>query len=137
MPSDPLTTVMQLLGAGGVGALLLRLVDRIFKRADRGDDVAAGLRGEMVRRIESLERNYAALEARERETFLRAVNLEAENRQLRRRWHALLNWLQSEPNLPQPPRWLFENVDGPTAYDTMPQPRQEGQPNAADREHEL
>lgn len=104
----------QLLGAGGLGFLLREIVKRWFQRRDRDDDVAAGLRAEMVRRIESLEKNYASLERRERETFTRAVRLEAENVQLRRRYHALMNWMQSEPSLPQPPRWLMESVEGPT-----------------------
>lgn len=112
----------QLLGAGGLGFLLRELVKRWFGRMDRSDDVAAGLRAEMVRRIESLEKNYSALETRERETFRKAVRLEAENLQLRQRWHALMNWMQSEPSLPQPPRYLFERVEGPTASSAPPQP---------------
>ena len=104
----------QLLGAGALGVLLRELVKRIFDRADKGDDVAAGLRGEMVRRIESLERNYSRLEISERETFRRAVKLEGENRQLRERWHALMNWFAQHPELPQPPPWLNERISGPT-----------------------
>jgi hypothetical protein len=114
----------QLLGAGGLGFLLRELVKRWFQRRDRDDDIAAGLRGEMVRRIESLERNYAALEERERQTYVKAVQLEAENRLLRRRWHALMNWIQSEPSLPQPPSWLNERIDGPTQDESTRRPEQ-------------
>lgn len=103
-----------LLGVGGLGAILLKLIERMFARADRGDDVAAGLRAEMVRRLESLERSYAALEARERETFTKAVKLEAENVQLRRRYHSLINWMAMQPGLPTPPSWLQERIQGPT-----------------------
>ena len=118
LPDQPSSWGAQLgalIGVGGLGAIVLKLIERIFARADRGDDIAAGLRAEMVRRIESLERSYTALEVRERETFTKAVKLESENIQLRRRYHALMNWIQSEPSLPQPPRWLLESVDGPTS----------------------
>jgi hypothetical protein len=114
----------QLLGAGSVGFLLRELVKRWFARKDRQDDIAAGLRGEMLRRIEMLERQYTTLEKRERESYSKAIRLEAENRHLRRRWHELMNWIQSEPSLPQPPRWLFESVDGPTA-DERPRPKEQ------------
>jgi hypothetical protein len=68
----------------------------------------------MVRRLESLERTQSELERRERETFRKAVRLEAENVQLRRRYHDLINWIAIQPDLPQPPKWLFEVIDGPT-----------------------
>lgn len=112
---DPATSAATLLGAGGLGAILLKLIERIFARADKGDDVAAGLRGEMVRRLETLEKQVSELEARERATYRKAVELEAENRQLRRRYHALINWITQQPGLPTPPDWLYERVDGPTA----------------------
>lgn len=112
---DPLTSAAQLLGAGGLGAIALKVVERIFARADRGDDVAAGLRKEMVSRLETLEKNYATLENRERETFRKLVGFETENRQLRRRYHALINWIAAQPGLPTPPPWLYDKVDGPTA----------------------
>lgn len=112
----------QLLGAGGLGFLLRELVKRWFARQDRSDDVAAGLRAEMVRRIESLERNHSALETRERETFRRAVKLESENVQLRRRYHDLINWISAQPDLPTPPKWLYERVEGPTERTSQPQP---------------
>jgi hypothetical protein len=124
--SDPTSWgnyAVQLLGAGGLGYLLREIVKRVFARADKQDDVAAGLRGELVRRIETLERNYTALEAREREWFQRATNLEAENRGLRQRYHALINWLSEQPNLPTPPKWLYQPVEGPTAADAMPKPK--------------
>lgn len=113
---------VQLLGAGGLGFLLRELVKRWFQREDRRDDVAAGLRAEMVRRIESLEKNYAGLETRERETFQKAVRLEAENGQLRRRYHDLINWIAAQPGLPTPPKWLYERVEGPTERASQPQP---------------
>jgi uncharacterized protein (UPF0335 family) len=113
-PSSWAGYAVQLVGAGGVGYLLREIVKRVFARADKQDDVAAGLRGEMVRRLERLEKNYAALEEREREWFQRATTLEAENRSLRQRYHALINWIAQQPSLPDPPSWLYERVPGPT-----------------------
>jgi hypothetical protein len=110
-----------LLGVGGLGAILLKLIERIFARADRSDDVAAGLRAEMVRRLESLERNYGVLETRERETFRKAVRLESENVQLRRRYHDLVNWIGPQPGMPTPPRWLYERIQGPTEQQARPE----------------
>ena len=121
-PSTWASYAAQLLGAGGLGFLLRELVKRWFQRADRRDDVAAGLRAEMVRRIESLEKNHTALETRERETFRKAVRLEAENVQLRRRYHDLVNWIAAQPGLPTPPKWLYERVDGPTSGAAGPPP---------------
>lgn len=118
--NDWLTSAAQLLGAGTLGAVLLKVVERIFARADRHDDLAVGLRAEMIRRLETLERQYTDLEAKERASYQRAVQLEAENRQLRARWHALMNWFQQEPSLPQPPGWLYERVPGPTAGPAEP-----------------
>lgn len=131
--ADPATWAgyaAQLLGAGGLGFLLRELVKRWFQRRDQDDIVAAGLRAEMVRRIETLERNQGVLETRERETFRKAVRLESENVQLRRRWHQLMNWIQSEPSLPQPPAWLMERVDGPTANTMSPGAREDADANA-------
>ncbi|MGE3267163.1 MAG: hypothetical protein AB7P40_00350 [Chloroflexota bacterium] len=119
---DPLASAAQLIGGAGIGAVLLKVVERMFARADKGDDVAAGLRGEMVRRLETLEKQMGELEAKERSSFQLAIRLEAENRQLRRRYHALLNWIQAEPSLPQPPAWLYEPVEGPTADEGRPSP---------------
>ena len=110
-----------LIGAGTLGAILLKVIERIFARADKRDDLAVGLRGEMVRRIETLEKNYTAMEARERQWYERSVRLEAENRQLRQRYHALINWMAQQPGLPTPPTWLYERVGGPTE-DERPQP---------------
>jgi hypothetical protein len=115
---DPLTSVVQLLGAGGLGAIALKVVERIFARADKGDDVAAGLRKEMVSRLETLERQINDLEARERASFQMSTELRAENRQLRRRYHDLINWIAAQPGLPTPPAWLYEKVEGPTADDS-------------------
>jgi hypothetical protein len=111
-----------LLGVGGLGAILLKLIERIFARADRGDDVAAGLRAEMLRRLETLERQYQTLERRERESYQKAVRLEAENRALRNRYHGLVNWIAAQPGLPTPPPWLYEPVQGPTADEAQRRP---------------
>lgn len=118
--SDLMTSVAQLLGAGTVGAVLLKVVERVFARVDRRDDVAAGLRSEMVKRLETLERQYAALEGREREWYERSVRLEAENRALRQRYHALVNWMAQQPGLPTPPPWLYERIEGPTEREPKP-----------------
>ncbi len=122
LPPDPITSAVQLIGAGGIGAVLLKIVERMFARADKGDDVAAGLRAEMVRRLETLERQYAELESRERASYRMSTELRAENRQLRRRYHDLINWIAAQPGLPTPPKWLYEPVDGPTADEGSKQP---------------
>lgn len=105
---------VQLVGAGGVGFLIREVVKRMFDRADRKDDVAAGLRAEMLRRLDALEHQQAELEKRERAAYERSVALEAENRLLRRRYHGLLNWIAQQPGLPNPPAWLYDQVPGPT-----------------------
>lgn len=110
-----LTAAVQILGAGTVGAVLLKVVERWFARADTRDTLAVGLRAEMVRRLETLERQQTDLEARERETFRKAVRLESENMQLRRRYHDLVGWIATQPGMPTPPSWLYERVEGPTA----------------------
>ncbi len=114
-PSDPVSSAVQLLGAGGLGAIALKVIERLFARADKGDDVAHGLRSEMVRRLEVLEKQINELEVKERTSYTLATELRAENRQLRRRYHDLVNWIGSQPGLPTPPKWLYESVDGPTA----------------------
>ena len=140
--TDPTTWAgyaAQLVGAGGLGYLLRELVKRWFQRRDHDDIVAAGLRAEMVRRLEALEKNYAALEERERLTFTKAVKLEAENVQLRRRYHRLINYVQEVVGVidlhaerlgippaerPHIPRWITEGVDGPTATPATEPPRE-------------
>lgn len=134
VPTDPLASAVQLIGAGGLGAVLLKLVERMFARADKGDDVAAGLRAEMVRRLERLEGQLNELEAKERTSFQLAIRLEAENRQLRRRYHRLMNYVQElvatidlhadrlkipEDERPKFPVWLIDAVDGPTADEPL------------------
>lgn len=119
--SDWVAQAGSLLGAGGLGMLLLKIVERIFARADRQDDLAVGLRAEMVRRLETLEKDVAVLrEDRDRE-FRSRVRLESENRQLRQRYHALINWIAKTPELPTPPSWLYESVSGPTSDEGLPQ----------------
>ena len=115
MNEDWQSSVAQLLGAGTLGAVLLKVIERVFARADRHDDLAVGLRGEMLRRLEALEARHSALEQRERASYERAIRLEAENRQLRNRYHQLINWIARQPGLPTPPGWLYERVEGPTA----------------------
>lgn len=115
LPPDPVTSAVQLLGAGGLGAIALKLIERVFARADKSDDVATGLRAEMVRRLETLERQINDLETRERNSYRMATELRAENRQLRRRYHDLINWIATQPGLPTPPKWLYEPIEGPTS----------------------
>jgi uncharacterized protein YecE (DUF72 family) len=121
-PPNWLSQLGALVTAGGGSVVVVKLIEKAFQRADKQDDVAAGLRGELVRRLEVLEKHQAELEAREREWFQRATNLEAENRGLRQRYHALINWLSEQPNLPTPPKWLYQPVEGPTAEGAMPKP---------------
>ena len=128
-PPDWVAQAGALLGVGGLGAILLKLIERIFARADRGDDVAAGLRAEMLRRIETLERQYTQLEKRERESYQKAVRLESEviryrheNIALRNRYHDFIAWVSQQPGLPTPPGWLRERVTGPTEDEALRQP---------------
>lgn len=115
-----LAQVGALIGVGGLGAVLLKVIERLFARADRADDLAVGLRAEMIRRLEVLETQQRTLEESERTQYRQVVELRAENRQLRRRYHDLINWIGAQPGLPTPPQWLYEPVDGPTAGSAMP-----------------
>lgn len=112
--NDAAVSLAQLLGAGTLGAVLLEIVKRIFARADTRDQLAIGLRTELVNRLATLEHQCAEIEQRERDYYRRVVRLEAENHHLRQRYRDLVLWLQSRPELPTPPPWLTEPVSGPT-----------------------
>lgn len=111
---DLVTAAAQILGAGTLGAVLLKVVERWFARADTKDQLAVGLRSELVARLATLETQLKEVETRERDQYRRVVRLENENRQLRRRYHDLIGWMSAQPDLPSPPKWLAEQVDGPT-----------------------
>lgn len=113
--------VVQLLGAGGVGFLLRELVKQAFRRAQENDDNQTVKRGELREQVAALTSRVDVLterldRANERTNKLITENaeLKAENRSLRQRWHALMNWLSVQPELPTPPAWLYERVQGPT-----------------------
>lgn len=118
--STNLGDLVKLLAGGGAMAVALRIVERIFARADKRDDVATGLRAEMIRRLEAYEKEHKELRA-ERDQYYRSSiqyeteskQYEAENLRLRERYHEIRNWIQLHPQL-DPPTWLFERVGGPT-----------------------
>ena len=101
----------QLAGAVGAGGIALKVLEKMFARADKRDDLEVGLRAEMLRRLAALEKSQAELEKRERAAYERSIALEAENRQLRRRFHQFVQWLAAQPDLPSPPVWLIEQID--------------------------
>lgn len=131
-PPEWLAQIGALLGVGSLGAILLKLIEKMFARADKGDELAIGLRAEMLRRLTALEKSQAELEKRERAAYERSIALEAENRQLRRRFHQFVQWLSAQPGLPSPPAWLLEAIDGPTA-DEWRRPMNGDQPPRSDR----
>jgi hypothetical protein len=117
--NDSLTALAQLLGTGTVAAILLKLIERFFARADTRDTLAVGLRAEMIRRLETLEQQVgeqdARLEAMRQENtrlLIRVGQAEIRERWVRNRYHRLVNWMQSEPSFPQPPAYLLEDVPG-------------------------
>lgn len=114
--------VAQLATAVGAGGIALKVLEKMFARADKRDDLEVGLRSEMLRRLDSLEKGHAELEKRERAAYERSIALEAENRGLRRRYHQLINWLSAQPGLPDVPVWLREDVPGPTADEALRRP---------------
>jgi predicted nuclease with TOPRIM domain len=128
-PSGWGSYVVQLIGAGGVGYLLRELVKRAIPSADKRDDMAVGLRTSLVQRLETLERQVVEqddrLEAmRQENTRLQIRVAQAEEREawVRNRYHRLMNWMQSEPTLPQPPSYLFETIPDQIARNMAPKP---------------
>lgn len=111
-----------LVGAGGLGMIVLRVIDRGFGRAKQKDDDQALRRGELRQQIATLTMRVDLLTerldaSRDRNEALVALNAElrAENTQLRERYHRFMNWISTEPTLPQPPPWVYGRVAGPTA----------------------
>lgn len=125
-----------LLGAGAVGAIILRLIDKTFGRAQQQDSNRAQLRGELREQIATLTARVDVLterldSAREANNVLVVQNarLEAENEALRERYHAILNLVQvligrdsqyrEKLGLPPDdlniPDWMYQRVPGPTA----------------------
>lgn len=115
-----------LLGVGGLGAILLKIVERLFKRDDREAADRAAISSELRQDIRSLKAEVRELQAeveaaRQRENHLlaRLARTEAREAWSRNRYHRLANWLQSEPGIPGPPAWIFEDIpregDGPGA----------------------
>lgn len=119
-----------LLGAGTVGLLLREALRLMFARAQQNDQNQTTRRGEwreevarLTLRVDELTARLDATNERANALFAMNAELRAENRALRERYHRFLNWVQLEPNLPQPPRWLYERVEGPTEREVMPRPQ--------------
>lgn len=119
----------QLLGAGGLGFLLRELVKRLFDRADKGDDLEVGLRTSILGRLSAVEEAYRVqgveLEAmRVKNTALEVRLARAETREqwTRNRYHRLAGWLQTVPDMPSPPAWIFEDIPREDEEPTAPQP---------------
>ena len=146
MQSDPspgwLQSALTLLGVGGVGAALLKLVERIFARADKREDDAVKFRSELRAEIRDLNERNDLLTARldvaqERNHVLQAALTEsrAESIALRNRYHRLKGYV-SEALLIQEqyanrlgiaqherlriPAWVDETIPGPTASAALP-----------------
>lgn len=130
-----------LIGAGGVGMIVLEIIKRAYARADKKSDDEAGARRElrenMLEDIKRLSDRVDKLEAevevsREREVKLTVTNAElsSENVRLRNRYHQLLDYLQilipqldlyaeqlgvPDEKRPKLPSWIHQNIDGPTS----------------------
>lgn len=133
---DWATQIGSLVGAGGVGMILLRLIDKTFGRVDRVDDNAKLLRGELrsqvaglVERIDVLTERLDRAREREGKLFEQCADLRAENRALRGRYHELRQVVQivvstnelyhrqlglPDTELAKLPDWVYQPVDGPT-----------------------
>jgi hypothetical protein len=146
MPQDITSLIGQigaLLTALGAGALLARIVDGVFGRANKKDDLAVGLRSEMVSRLADQERRLNEMDekleaSRQQNNTLIAQNarLEAENEALRERYHGLRNIMQIlldrdrtyrerlglPPDEIDLPAWLYQRVPGPTARESAQKP---------------
>ena len=106
--------LVKILASGGVMAIALRIVERMFARADKRDDVATGLRTDMMRRLEEQNNELEQIRLDRDSLYRRGVLLESENLRLRGRYHDFMNWWSSQPNMPPAPPWLYEPVPGPT-----------------------
>lgn len=147
MNNDFWTSLGQLLGAGTVGAILLKVVERLFARADKQDDLAVGLRSEMVARLAKLEARTDELDARleasrrdNQRLFEENSRLRSENGQLRQRYHGLMNLLQRlvdrdavyreklglPPEAIDIPSWAYQRIPGPTERSGAPRPPDRG-----------
>ena len=116
---EGLRQVGALIGAGGLSMLLLKVIERVFARDDREANDRAAITSELRQDIRELRSLLAQMEERlneEREhgVVLRARLARAEIREqwVRNRYHRLVGWIQSEPSLPQPPSYLFEDIPG-------------------------
>lgn len=114
MNDDVVRVLVSMLGAGSFGAIMLRLIDRMFRRVDRGDDIAIGLRVEMRKRLHEQDVRLHNLESIERECYRAKTRLEAENRLVRQRFSGLVTWVVDDAGL-KPPEWVYDVVSGPTS----------------------
>ena len=133
--NDNWSAIIQLFGAGTLGAVLLKVVERVFMRADKKDDLATGLRIEMVDRIKKLENRTDTLESRldtarreNQRLFAENAELRSENTGLRNRYHGVLQVVQQlvdrdtiyreKLGLPAEvvdiPTWVYQRLPGPT-----------------------
>jgi hypothetical protein len=131
-----LTQGSSLLGAGAVGAIVLRLIDKFFGRAKEQDSNRAQIRGELREQVATLTVRVDVLterldKARDANNALvvRNARLEAENEALRERYHGVLNLVsimikrdgeyREKLGLPPDdlnvPDWIYQRVPGPTS----------------------
>lgn len=104
---------------GGVigGGTIITLINRAFGRASEKDVLTTGLRTTILQRLDRLETQNGELikqieQMRRQNTGLQVRLAQTETREawLRQRYHRFVNWVASEPTLPQPPAWVLEDV---------------------------
>lgn len=105
-----------LIGAGGGSVVVLKVIERVFKRDDREAADRVTISTELRQDIRDLKADVERLESqlevmRAENTRLNVRLARAETREAwtRNRYHRLTNWLQTEPSI-SPPAWLFEEI---------------------------
>lgn len=117
-----------LVGAGGGSVVVLKVIERAFARDDRQAADRTTISSELRQDIRDLKTEVKALQE-ERETMqatiaelsMRLARAEIREGWSRNRYHRLANWMQSEPGIPSPPAWIFEDIP----RDAEPKPPQE------------
>jgi hypothetical protein len=128
-PSGWFDNIPQIITAIGGGVVIREVVRQIFARANKQDDNAVIARtdlrqqvADLIARVDAMQVRLDATNERANALFAENAELRAENRGLRQRYHALMNWLAEQENLPTPPPWLYQPIEGPTARDAAPKP---------------
>jgi len=132
------------IGAGGSSIVVLKLIERIFKRDDRIAVDRMTISAELRQDIRDLKKELKLLEAQvdEKQERINALvadqaELRAENIALRGRYHELRNVMGiivganelyhrqlglPEKDIPKLPDWIYQSVQGPTAREATLQP---------------